>query len=206
MLFSSLLHAGSTETEFWKWFQNHEKELYDFEKDQEKVFDSLNDALKKVSPDLTFEFGPKKSDGRREFVISAGGIKAAFPKVEALCAAAPKLDRWIVVKFRPRRKDINDLQYNDKKVKAEDVRYLLFKDEKPGKVGIMIFLPGFHKGSEKGDFGQIGYLFLDEALGEYDVEMKVGAIVFEEQTSKYFARSRPLAELAGDFDDYLNSK
>lgn len=206
MLFSSLLHAANPETEFWKWFQSHETELYDFEKDQAKVFASLNAAFKKISPDLTFEFGPKKSDGRREFVISAGGIKAAFPKVEALCAAAPKLDRWIVVKFRPRRKDINDLQYNDKKVKAEDVRYSLFKDEKPGKVGIMIFLPGYQKGAEKGDFGQIGYLFLDEALGEYDVEMKVGAIVFEERTSKYFAQSQPLAELADHFDESLKSK
>jgi hypothetical protein len=206
MFISSLANAASPETQFWKWFQDHEKELYDFEKDQTRVFDSLGTALKKVHADLTFEFAPKKSDGRREFVISAGGIKSAFPKVEALSAAAPKLDRWIVIKFRPRRPALNDLQYNEKNVKASEVRYWLFKDEKPNKVGVMVFLPGYRKGAEKDDFGQIGYLFLDEALGEYDVETRVGAIVFEEQTSKYFARSRPLSELGSAFDDQFKSK
>ena len=106
MLFSSPLRAARPEAEFWKWFQDHEKELYDFEKDQQRVFGQLNGALAKVDADLTFEFGPKEQDGKREFVISAGGIRSAFPKVEALWLAAPKLERWVVIKFRPRRSTI----------------------------------------------------------------------------------------------------
>ena len=206
MFISSPLSAAGPETNFWKWFQKHEQALYDFEKDQARVFDSLNAALTRVGADLTFEFGPKRSDGRREFVVSSGGIKSAFPRVEALCDAAPKLDHWIIIKFRPRRPTLHDLTYNEKQVKASEVRCLLFKDAKPNKVGIMMFLPGYRKGLEKDDFGQIGYLFLDEALGEYDVETKVGAIVFDEMASKHFAQSRPLSELGSAFDDHFKNK
>ena len=51
----------------------------------------------------------------------------------------------------------------------------------------------------------IGYLFLDEALGEYDVEMKLGEIQFESRKSKYFERARPLAGLTKAFDEHFLS-
>ena len=203
-VFSRLLFAGDTkESVFWQWFQQNEVRLFSFEKDRDKVFDDLSNAMKKVHPDLTFEFSPVLKDGHREFVISAGGIKGAFPSVEALYAAAPKMQRWKFVKFRPRRTPINDLRYAEKKVRAQDVYYLLFRDESPQKVGIMIFLDGYKEDEKKSIWGQIGYLFLDEALGEYDVEMKVGAIVFQSRESKYFERAHRLPELPKDFDDYF---
>lgn len=54
--------------------------------------------------------------------------------------------------------------------------------------------------------GQIGYLLLDEALGEYDVETHVGAIVFFNRISKYFEHARPLSELPSHFDEKLRQK
>lgn len=152
--------------------------------------------------DLTFEFGPVK-DGKREFVLSAGGIKAAFPAVEALYSKAPALPRWVWVKFRPRRVPINDLDYGGKKVRADDVRYLLAKDG--DKVGIVLFFDGYSD-AEKTTYGQIGYLFLDEALGEYAVETQVGFIGFDSRESKHFDRSHPLRELPGAFDEYFGRR
>ena len=76
---------------FWKWFEKNQEDLFHFEKDREAIFDRLATALNKVHGNLTFEFSPVREDGTREFVISAGGIKAAFPNLEALHAAAP---RW----------------------------------------------------------------------------------------------------------------
>ncbi len=64
----------------------------------------------------------------------------------------------------------------------------------------MVFLDGY-KDEEKSKLGQIGYLLLDEALGEYDMETKVGAVVFQSNQSKYFANAHPLPELPKDFDD-----
>ena len=188
-LFNLSLFAGDTkEVLFWQWFQRNEERLFSFEKDRDKIFDALSEAMKKVHPDLTFEFSPVLEGGRREFVISAAGIKSAFAAVETLHAVAPKLPRWIFVKFRPRRTPIHDLEYAGRKVRCQDVHYLLFRDDKPGKIGVMLFLDGY-KEEKKSDWGQIGYLFLDEALGEYDVEMKVGAVVFQSRDSKHFARA-----------------
>jgi len=87
---------------FWIWFAQHQAELFDFETDQERLFDQLAIQLQKVQPNLTFEFGPKDG-GKREFVISAGGIKAAFPAVVFLADVVPALDQWRVTAFRPRR-------------------------------------------------------------------------------------------------------
>jgi len=198
-----LFGADTKEAAFWHWFQKNENRLFSFEKDREKIFDDLSATMQKVHPDLTFEFCPVLENGRREFVISAAGIKAAFPAVEALYAAAPKMPHWIFVKFRQRRTPIHDLQYAAKKVRAQDVHYLLFKDDKPGKVGVMLFLNGYKEEDTKSDWGQIGYLFLDEALGEYDVEVKVGAIVLQSRDSKYFTLAHQLSELPKDFDDHF---
>jgi hypothetical protein len=136
-------------------------------------------------------------------VISAGGISTAFPSVEALYNKAPSLSRWVWVKYRPRRLPINDLNYGGKSVKADDVRYVLSKDG--DKVGIVLFFDGYSE-KYKGTFGQIGYLFLDEALGEFSVETQVGFIEFQGQNSKYFAQSHPLRELPAHFDEQVGRR
>jgi hypothetical protein len=193
---------ASGEEAFWKWFTANEARLFSFEKNQEAIFDELSAQMKQVNADLTFEFGPVKN-GKREFVISAGGISTAFPSVEALYNKAPSLSRWVWVKYRPRRLPINDLNYGGKSVKADDVRYVLSKDG--DKVGIVLFFDGYSE-KYKGTFGQIGYLFLDEALGEFSVETQVGFIEFQGQNSKYFAQSHPLRELPAHFDEQVGRR
>lgn len=80
------------EDNFWKWFQQNEALLFDFERDREHIFDLLSSEIRRVHPSLTFEFGPKEGN-RREFVISADGIRDAFPKVESLFSSAPPLPK-----------------------------------------------------------------------------------------------------------------
>jgi len=207
ILLSMPLSANdSKEQVFWKWFERNQAEIYHFEKDREAIFDRLTAAMKKVHEDLTFEFGPIREGGWRELVISAGGIKSAFPSVEALHQAAPKLPKWKFLKFRQRHFPINDIEFADRKVRSSDVHYVIFKDEYPNKVGIMIFLDGYSEEGEGNIWEQIGYLFLDKALGEYDVETHVGAIVFFDRSSKYFEHARSLAELPSHFDMRLGRK
>ncbi|MEO8673618.1 MAG: hypothetical protein ABI411_20080, partial [Tahibacter sp.] len=158
---------GTAEVDFWTWFAANKAQLFSCETDREAIFDKVGDALHKVHPDLTFEFGPV-AEGRREFVISADGVKAAFPLVESLYGSAPTLERWTWVKFRPRRLPIGTIKFAGKSIPSNDVHFLLASDEP--KVGIVLFFDGCNE-KEKNVFGQIGYLFLDEALGEYAVEM-----------------------------------
>src|SRR5690349_4035180 len=108
MAFFASAALASPESEFWAWFKKEEARLFSFESNQDAVFESLGNAMHRVNPDLTFEFGPIE-DGKRQFVISAGGISSAFPAVERLYDAAPSLSRWQWVKFRPRRSVISDI-------------------------------------------------------------------------------------------------
>jgi hypothetical protein len=202
----TMFAKDTKEQAFWKWFEMNQDDLFHFERDREATFDRLSSALNKVHRDLTFEFSPVRKDGTREFVISAGGIKAAFPSVEALYAAAPKLPKWTILKYRQRRVPINDLEFAGRKVRSADVHYAIFKDEDPKKVAIMIFLDGYTEKEKRAVWGHIGYLFLDEALGEYDVETHVGSIVFFNRESKYFEHARPLSELPTQFDEKLGRK
>lgn len=195
--------GGPPEQQFWRWFEKNEKMLFELEKDRERIFDELTKQMEKVHPDLTFEFSPVKDNGKREFVISAGGVKKAFPAVEALFGSAPTLARWQYIKYRPRRSPLNDLEYGGKSIKADNVHYGMYKDGE--KVGIVLFFDGYNE-KEKSIFGNIGYLFLDEALGEYDIETKIGFIEFHGRDSKLYENARPLKELADSFDAYFRNK
>ncbi len=192
---ASPVSAGG-EMEFWKWFTANEERLYSFERDQEAIFDELAAELQRVHPDLTFEFGPVKS-GARDFVVSAGGIKAAFPAVKSLVAESPALPNWRVIAFRPRRSPLNDIEIDGVSVKAAETRFSLIRHE--GKLGVLLYMPGYSE-SQKAIFGHIGYLLLDEALGEYDVEMKLGVIEFRPLSGAHPEKSYPLPELTEFFD------
>jgi hypothetical protein len=184
------------EERFWNWFVKNEDAIFHFESNQEQVFDNLSASLKSVDKDLTFEFGPVES-GQREFVISAGGIRSCFPSVIALAGKAPPLSRWKIVQFRPRRDQLNDLEYGGIKVRARDVEFSILSNG--NVVGLYLFIPGYVEG-KRGVYGQIGYLFLDEALGEYDGEKKVGLIKFFPFNSHPDVKRYPLTELASNFD------
>lgn len=163
--------SGVSEKRFWTWFQANEASLFEFQKNQPKIFDQLSAEMHKIHPALTFEFGPLK-DGRREFIISADGIKDAFPKVEALYAAAPRLPRWKFTKFRQRGKPL-DIAYEGISVKADAVAVMAQPDGAKAKV--TVFLPDYGAAAHQ-RYQSIAFLLLDRALGEYDVETRVSEV------------------------------
>ncbi len=164
----------SVQDDFWRWFLAHESQFFEFDPvtvpERERLFDKLAAELNKLDPDLVFEFGPPET--KREFVISAGGIKRAFPAVVSLVAAAPTLDRWEVIAFRPRR-TLHIVEFGGKRVDPRDVQVTLLDNGENG-LALNYFIPGFSEHDVA--LKQIGYLLLDEALGEYDVETRLGLI------------------------------
>jgi len=183
---------------FWKWFIQHEPELFGFDPDQEieheRLFDELAAELQKVNRDLTFEFGP--NGPTREFVISAAGIREAFPAVVGLAGAAPVLERWRITPFRPRRPPIGAIEVDDHRVNTNDVQFSLVDNGK--MAGIYLFIPGFREHDVA--LQQIGYLLLDEALGEYDVETRLGLIKMLSPDTRTVGDRHALAELPRLFD------
>lgn len=197
------MNLKPAEKNFWEWFQNNQKMLKNFENDQENVLEQLVDELKKVHEDLTFEMSSKKENGKRDFVISADGIISAFPHVDALCCAAPDFEDWDIIKFRPRRNIDHSIKLGDRDISYKDVHFLLYPDDKL-KVGIVLYIKGFNE-SEFNIFANIGFLFLDLILGEYDVETKAGHIDFESTESKDFKKAKPLINLAAEFDELYSA-
>jgi hypothetical protein len=194
--------AEQRETDFWAGFERNEDVLFGFERDRERIFDALAAELKKVHPDLTFEFSPIQEDGWREFVISAGGFRDAFPSVERLFACAPRLVRWKFVKFRPRREPM-PLTFADRCVDPEDVHFQLFRDG--NKIGIILFFEDYRE-EARNFFGHVGFLMLDQALGEFTVGTEVGFIEFTDRDSEFFDERLVLADLARAFDDALTER
>ena len=188
------------EQSFWKWFKAHDDVLFNFEKDQERIFDQLGDEMHKLNPGLTFEFGPKEN-GRREFVISADGIRDAFPEVEALYATAPSLPRWKFIRFRPRRRPL-DVSYGGISVQASTVRVHI---EPMGQTAdLTVFIPGYTPTAKK-EYTTAAFLLLDGALGEYDVEARVGRIQVDSMP-KSSVQTNSLDGLPDAFDAALTQK
>lgn len=159
------------ETQFWTWFEKNQDMLFHFERDQERTFDKLNAAMSKVHPDLTFEFGPDDG-GKREFVISADGLKDAFPAVESLYSSAPSLPRWTFIKFRPRRSGVT-IRVGDVKIERTDIEVAVEADG--NRAGLTVFVKGYDE-SQAQQFQHAAFIMLDHAIGEYDMETKVGFI------------------------------
>lgn len=200
-LVSCSQNRDSREAAFWRWFQANETRLYDVEKDQEKVFDELQMQLHRIHPSLTFEFGPKE-EGKREFVISADGIKEAFPAVISLADAAPPLPRWKITKFRPRRGFQGPLTLNGLRLLPAQLKFTIEPDG--AKAGITLFIEGYNP-NEREKYAGVVYLMLDQALGEYDVETKVGFIELKSNSATSNLAKQPFSTLAPTFDNFVKS-
>jgi hypothetical protein len=163
----------SPEERFWNWFTVNQERLYGVRDGQEPVFKELLAAIRKVHPDITFEFGPVEA-GVRSFTISADGLKEAAPAVEKLYAAAPKMSNWKFLKYRQRR-PIHDVQLGPVTLRPADV--LVTIQEDGPKAGLGVYIKGYKGKSDQQKIGA-AFIMLDNALGEYDVMMRVGFIDF----------------------------
>jgi hypothetical protein len=188
-----MLGFSSKYEKFWKWFQKHEDKIFHFDRNQGSVFKELASQLGRVHSELVFEFSGIK-EGRREFTVSAGGIRSAFPEVTELVREAPNLPRWHIIAFR-QRQDAPTIKCGDKALEREAV---FFDYASAGdKIDITVFVPGLGNGSADDMIGlkTIGYLLLDAAIGEYDVETKLAGIEFVDASAFPGRRRRPLQEL-----------
>lgn len=179
---------------FWRWFERNEDRIFRFEKDQESIFNDIKKEIRRVDPDLCFEISSEK-EGKREFVVSAGGIRTAFPSVTALCNAKPHLSRWIVISFRQRMTQIMSIEIGGITVNPDEVMISYAEDE--GKVAVIVYIPGVGNGSaqDKIPFQQAMYLMLDQAVGEFDVETKISSIELADPSEHPDLARLPLAEL-----------
>jgi hypothetical protein len=128
--------------------------------------------------------------------LSADGIFEAFPVVIELVNAAPTLTRWNVVKFRQRKLEQLVVNFQGLRIEPKDVCFSLALDS-DGLADITLFIEG-DDGSMA--YVGIGFLFLDNMLGEYDVEMKVGNVEFKPLDAAARIMALPIQQLPATFD------
>lgn len=186
------------EQRFWLWFEENEDALFNWERDPQRTFSRLAAAMRSVHPNIVFEFGPVKGNSR-EFVISADGIKDAFPMVESLYATAPRMSRWVFVKFRPRREAM-EIRIEDLALGPDDVEVAVREDG--DKLGLRVHIRGYRENGEE-KYLKAAFIMLDQAVGEYNMEMWVGQIdflSFEQSSATHRLR---LVDLPEVFDRFL---
>jgi hypothetical protein len=168
----NLFSQNTSSKKFWNWFEKNEDRLFNFEKEQNKIFNELKAQLDKIDSNLVFEFSSIQN-GKREFVISADGHKQSFPSVERLHSDAPKLNRWIFIPFRPRREALDEVEYQGIKIRLKEIAFELNPNQ--NKIDIVLYIKNYYE-INRDIYVAILFHFLDAILGEYDVEMKVGRI------------------------------
>src|SRR5439155_26408945 len=99
--------------------------------------------------------------------------KDPFPAVLALGRVAPVLPHWIVIRFRPPRPDVTQVNIAGLQLDARVVEFLAEPDG--DRTGLMISVPGYKPTPNK-TYEQATYLLLDGMLGEYTVETSLGFI------------------------------
>jgi hypothetical protein len=169
---------SNPEAGFWKWFAEHSEHLRSFDPSSDpeaadRILGQVMEQLSQVCERLTCEIGPEMPSGRRGFIVSADGIRELFAPVRRLAHAAPALPGWQIIAFRPRQELEFAVAMDGRTVQPEEV---WFRASPHGnKVDLWVFLPGI-TAENRDSLVRIGYILLDMALGEYDVEMKVAGI------------------------------
>lgn len=180
---------------FWDWFRAHAAEVATVQRGDEKIADRLAAELHKIDARLTFEVGVRNTP--KELIVSADGIRDAFPAVQRLVAAAPPVAGWRVIAFRPRKKIAGIGMGGGRKLDVDDVAFEVL-GQHAGTIDVRLYAPGIG-GADDNAAKQIGYLLLDAVLGEYDVETKLAGIDWKPATARP-AAARPLHELAAVVD------
>lgn len=201
MVSMGLFAKETKEQKFWQWFENNQSTIFEFESNQESVFDSISENLNSYQEDLMFEIS-HVHDGKREFIISADGISDLFPAVEALKNSAPKFENWTIISFRPRMNDYASFKLNYAGKELDPSKVWVYTRVKNGKFDLIVYHPEYTD-EEKNIFVSASYILLDMALGEYDVVKGIRYIDHQKlPENPEEIGLKPFSELRKIFDNF----
>ncbi len=192
-----IFNRKNKETKFWEWFEENSEEIFNFEKNQDEVFKKINGRLRKISKGLGFMFGPKIGK-KREFIITASGVKHIFPVVEKIVAAAPKLKKWKITAFVPPSKKLENMGLEGLTLWPKDM-YFFHELGESNKINLKLYIKDFVEGDQR--YIQLSFIILDNIIGEYAVVTKVGFVDFYLLPAKKKRDElHPLKDLRGIID------
>ncbi|MDQ1088431.1 hypothetical protein [Siphonobacter sp. SORGH_AS_1065] len=130
-----------TTSKFWEWFKDNNK-AYTFlnfvdEEAKEKLLNDFLEQLHKYCDKIYFEIGGYP-DEDQELIITAEGDKDYFHQVEELVNAAPKIDGWTFIAFKPPMPDNFKSKWDDLELNTEDMWFLPLSNDKTQDLGIRV--------------------------------------------------------------------
>jgi hypothetical protein len=162
---------------FWNWFKKNNSKYYylNLIKDlveKEKLLDEFLKQLHNYCDKLYFEIGGFPNQPQ-ELIISAEGNKNYFDKVEALVKAAPKINDWQIIAFKPPMGVDFTTEYGGVKLNVHEIWFLpLENGDDPQALGLRIYLPNYNAEQEN-VFIEGCYQVLDGILGEKTVTLDI---------------------------------
>ncbi len=190
---------ATQQQDFWAWFQANRDFLTQYAANTAAVTGAVGNRLQNVDRGLTFEMG-RAPDGVYEFIVSADGIRDVFPEVRRLVKAAPEIENWRIIAFRPRRPDALELnlEYAGIEVSGGDLWYSLAAEG--GQLALTLFVKSLTR-SNHDVMADAGFIMLDQVLGEYDTATKLRFIDFAPlPPDPEAAGLKPLGDLAEEVD------
>ncbi|WP_291914693.1 DUF695 domain-containing protein [Chitinophaga sp. CB10] len=155
---------------FWKWFQQHEKQFFKALKSkkdlEEDFFDQLTAELRRVNEGFFFLAGMADKD-TAELIVTADGNIKTIPFVEELVAAAPRLPNWRFTALKP-ASDITSakIQMGELSFQPENIHFYPNEHpEYPDEIDITIVYDDYDETLRDNILSGI-YIFLDNFLGE----------------------------------------
>lgn len=156
-------------SQFWNWFKDNNK-AYTFlnsvdEETKEKLLDDFLKQLHKYCDSIYFEIGGYP-DEDQELIITAEGDERYFDKIETLVNAAPKIDGWTFIAFKPPMPDNFKSKWDDLELNSEDMWFLPLSNDKTQELGIRVCFnkQDLIKGNKT--LTPLLYKMLDTILGE----------------------------------------
>ncbi|MDV6170080.1 DUF695 domain-containing protein [Flavobacterium sp. DG1-102-2] len=168
-LFSKKEEKINTNADFWKWFQQNEKEFFKITQAGDNVqsfHNKLSDKLNELREGYYFLSG-MLTDDTAELVITADGNIKNFVFVEELVADAPQINGWKFTALKPDL-DIQAYGINMDGYSFSDKTISFYSNEnkiRPDEIDITVLNSDFTE--ENKDTIILGtHIFLDNFLGE----------------------------------------
>jgi hypothetical protein len=156
--------------DFWVWFKNDNAEFFflnqiEDEAEKERILNKLHSKLVEYCDKLFFEVGGHP-DEIQELIISSGGNKEYFNKVQILVDLAPIVPNWRVIALKQANDEDFTVESRGLEASPNNLWFLPLKNRKlVQELGIEIGFENYDKAREK-DFLFLANLILENKLGE----------------------------------------
>src|SRR6185369_14301859 len=152
---------------FWEWFVRNEARMRLIESGHDPRLDELLAKLHEYCRHLYVEVGGAPA-GPVELVIKAEGRREFFPHVRRLVAAAPTIDGWRVIAFKPKMGFDFVTDYEGIRIDPKECWFLpLLSTKDANSLALRIAWRGFDR-ARRNTFVSALLQILDTELGELE--------------------------------------